>query len=192
MAILIWVPLVLPLLLAAVSIVLRSRAWTLWLPVSAAARLAASASARICRASASTDAIFFAASSATEVMSAFAASAACTCAAISARNPSSSCLTASSAAEAFGSAVTGRTSSVLIRDSSVARRSVSAAPDWPSASNLPERSSIRWVRSAGIAGSAGVDWICASVDSSVCSFAPWSCTSPASAGSCDVGISEGR
>lgn len=39
MAILIWVPLVLPLLLAAVSIVLRSRAWTLWLPVSAAAVL---------------------------------------------------------------------------------------------------------------------------------------------------------
>jgi hydrogenase-4 component F len=36
MALLVWVPLVLPLLLAAVSILLRSHAWTLWLPVSAA------------------------------------------------------------------------------------------------------------------------------------------------------------
>jgi hypothetical protein len=36
MATLIWVPLILPLLLAAVSILQRSRSWTLWLPVSAA------------------------------------------------------------------------------------------------------------------------------------------------------------
>ena len=36
MATLIWIPLILPLLLAAVSIVARSRSWTLWLPVSAA------------------------------------------------------------------------------------------------------------------------------------------------------------
>jgi formate hydrogenlyase subunit 3/multisubunit Na+/H+ antiporter MnhD subunit len=32
----IWIPLLLPLLLATVSIVARSRAWTLWLPVTAA------------------------------------------------------------------------------------------------------------------------------------------------------------
>jgi hydrogenase-4 component F len=36
MATLIWIPLILPLLLAAVSILQRSRSWTLWLPVSAA------------------------------------------------------------------------------------------------------------------------------------------------------------
>ena len=36
MAALIWIPLVFPLLLAAVSMLWRSRSWTLWLPVCAA------------------------------------------------------------------------------------------------------------------------------------------------------------
>lgn len=36
MATLIWIPLILPLLLAALSVLQRSRAWTLWLPVTAA------------------------------------------------------------------------------------------------------------------------------------------------------------
>ena len=35
MATLIWIPLFLPLLLAALSVLQRIRAWTLWLPVTA-------------------------------------------------------------------------------------------------------------------------------------------------------------
>lgn len=36
MAALIWIPIILPLVLGALSILQRNRAWTLWLPVSAA------------------------------------------------------------------------------------------------------------------------------------------------------------